>query len=265
MNFPNENDLVISEFEPSSSALSDVGQKLGDTASDIGSGKISLRIGRKPTALPLIPFAKANGKPISSSFQALLTSYEPWVIFYSIGIQDTGDLRSVVRFGLTTRLLNQPTAGVVSVFPETQYLSVGGGAATWSAALGVSGELASPTDNDPGDDKTKSLLSGLATGSLGISGSAKADMGMNVSLSVITPLIITTGANDDQSQWTFTRGPQNLLVGDQIVGHVVLLKKPVSEVLKVETTLFVDIGLLWIFARRYKCKKPVTVEVRLAT
>src|SRR4051794_3341509 len=114
------NYFVVSNFEPSA-ALSGVGEKLGEIPTDIESGKITLRFGRRPYAVPLIPFAKARQRKISDKFQFLFQAYEPWAVFYAIGIQDTGDLRNVVRFGVKIRLVNHPTAAIASAFPETSY------------------------------------------------------------------------------------------------------------------------------------------------
>jgi hypothetical protein len=214
--------------------------------------------------VPLVPLAKLAGKKISDDFHLLLRAYEPWIVVYTIGIQDTGDWRNVSRFGLKVELLEQQSAGVVTVFPESTCLHLGTGKAEWKGALGVSGSLSAAFGEDQSTDATtKAMLGQLSPFGVKASISSSADMTVTMSFDVVTPLITTTGANDDITRWTFTRGTSELLLGDQTVGHVLLLPKPVIGPLTVKATLFADIGLLWVFAKRFDVREPVTLQINL--
>lgn len=263
---PESNDfLVMSDFVPDSPALSGVGLTLGEgDNSDVALGRISLRIGRRPRAIPLVPLARRSGKTISDDFHLLLRAYEPWIMFYTIGIQDTGDWRNVARFGLKVQLMDQPSAGVAAVFPESSCLRLGAGKAVWRGAFGVSGSLSAGLDGDQGGDETANdLLGPLA--SLGVRAglSSSADVTLRMSFDVVTPLVTTTGANDDTTQWTFVRGTSDILTGDQTLGHILLLPKPAMGPVMVRATLFADIGLLWVFTKRFTTREPVTLEINL--
>jgi hypothetical protein len=89
--------------------------------------------------------------------------------------------------------------------------------------------------------------------------SITSDIAMCLRFKVLSPLLITTGSNDDVSQWTFTNGPEGLLVGDQTVGQVLLLPKPVTQMPAVTGTVFADIGLWGIGSRRYG--QPVEAQI----
>lgn len=259
-----EDYLVLSDFEPSSRALQGVGVTLGESDADVGLGRIQLRIGRRPRAIPLIPLARRGGKKIDDAYHLLLRAYEPWIVFYTVGIQDTGDWRNVARFGLRVRLVDQPTAAVAAVFPESSCLLLGGGKTEWSGSLGISGAVSlSANDDEEEDAATVSLLSPLRSFGVDAHVSSRTDVVLKLKFQVVTPLVITTGANDDETQWTFVQGANELLTGDQIVGHILLLPKHSIGPLKLEATLFADIGLFWVFTRRYKSRSNAILQVEL--
>lgn len=258
---------------PASPGLGEILQKYGgsmpadgggDDPYDLKRGRITLRIGRRPYAIPLTSISRASGQQASDEYADVLSAYEYWAILYSIGIQDTGDWRNIIRFGLTVRLQESTDARVASVFPETQMLSLGGGDAKWEGALGVSGALVpSPVSSNPG---LNSALQTLAAQIAAAGANARFDVGANLvmglSFNVLSPVIVSTGVNDIQSSWTFTQTPDKLLHGDQVVGHVIALRKPAVGYLRLEAQLFTDLGLLYVFTRRYK-GAPVLLDIKI--
>jgi hypothetical protein len=190
---------------------------------------------------------------------------EYWVIIYSIGIQDTGSLRNIARFGLKVRLSAEQRARVISVFPETQMLKLGGGKVRWAGAIGVSGALEadlSPANLVP-NAVLSEILGRVASAGAKMELDTRADVALSLTFTVLSPLIVSTGVNDEQATWTLTQAPNQLLRGDQVVGHVIALPKPAVGVLRLKAELFADLGLLKVFTQRYT-GAPLDLEVCLS-
>lgn len=254
----NENDLIIAEddLHPVSPTLAKLGKTLGSRPDegDIDTFRLRLRIGRRPFAVPLQGINRSMKRKASNQYSTLLSSLEYWMIVYSIGIQDEGDWRNVVRFGLKVRLPDQEMIRVISVFPETQMLRLGKGKAQWKGTVGVSGALdATLQPMDFGENPAlSSMLNPLISTGMSAAVDTRADAALGLSFDVLSPLVVATGENDIVSAWSFTQAPDNLLVGDQLVGHVVSLPRPSAGSLSLEAELFADLGVLSIFTSRWK-------------
>jgi hypothetical protein len=190
----------------------------GEPAADEGeiiSHRLRLRVGRCPDALPLRTLTKLKQRDFAEEYRPVLRGFEPWVVFYSVGIQDSGAFFTVARFGLRVRLLDKPRASVRSVFPETRLLDLGSGEIKCQTSIGLTGHL------------DKSIVAGVALPDLvtanlpdiEISSSGKADVALNLRFSVLTPNIVATGVHDDESAWTLSQGPSGLLRGDPAPIH----------------------------------------------
>jgi hypothetical protein len=233
------------------------GQRAADEG-EIIRHRLHLRVGRCPDALPLRALTLLKQTDFAEEYRPVLRGYEPWVVFYSVGIQDSGAFFTVARFGLRVRLLDKPRASVRSVFPETRLLDLGSGEIKFQTSIGVTGHL------------DKSIVAGVAVPdfvsanlpNIDISSSGEADVALNLRFSVLTPNIVATGVHDDESAWTLTQGPSGLLRGDQIVGHVLLLPRYTRSPLRVRATLFADIGLLSVLTFRYQ-SEPVDLDIPL--
>jgi len=258
--------LEAGDLRPVFTRLEALSATFGDNANpDIDSGRLSLRIGRRPLAIPLRTVNKNLRRHASDTYSRVLSTLEYWVIMYSIGIQDTGDWRNIARFGLKVSLSTEQRARVISVFPETQMLKLGGGKASWTGAIGVSGALEadlSPAGLVP-NAALSAIIGQVASAGAKMELDTRADVALGLTFSVLSPLVVSTGANDDQASWTFTQAPDRLLRGDQLVGHVIAIPKPAVGMLRLKAELFADLGLLKVFTQRYT-GAPLDLEVDLS-
>jgi hypothetical protein len=240
--------------------LSHYEKQYGGEPGEIDVARIRIRIGRQPLAVPLESVAALNKPRLPEDYDKLLRAYDPWMVTYGIGIQDTGSTITAVRFGLRIRFVNRKDVSVASVFPETRLIDLGSG--EFQAGIGVNGHL------DP-DILPGNILSSVGGGmpipgfDAKFSSSGKADVALNLKFRVLSPNIVATGIHDDESAWTITRDQTKLLVGDQILGHVIFLPKHTRGPMTVRATLFVDVGLIApIFTWRF-ISEPIDLEVPL--
>jgi hypothetical protein len=262
---PDYCEIYVKSFHLRPHELEGVDTDFGSEPGEVDFAGLRLRVGSRPSALPLRHLTELHQTKLGNEYDSLLESYEPWIILYSIGIQDNGSPLTVARFGLRISLINQPRASVRSVFPETRLLDLGGGEWQYQTNVGLTGHLEASMVAGaalPAPFSANLPSAKLPETKFDISSSGKADVALNLKFRVLTPNIVTTGVHSDESAWTFTQSPSELLLGDQIVGHVLLLPRHMVGPLRVKARLFADIGLLTVFTWRFE-SDPLELEIPL--
>lgn len=229
----------------------------GGEEADLNFHSILLRIGRKPVARNIRKLYEKSGRVIPEGLE-IFESYDLWLLSNSFGILNRGGFRHVQQVGFHIRLPESPRCSVLSIFPKTEFVKLGGIKLEMEAEIGVNGRLSVPK---VALDPVLSLEELSGGGKLALS--SEASVVARVSLSLISTAIQAIGAGDNESQWVFERmlGGEPLL-GDQMVMQVILTPRRLRK-LTVTASVFANVATCGVLSTKLSGAE-LTLDVTLA-
>jgi hypothetical protein len=191
-------------------------------ANELKDRRIRVRLAERPTARNLRTLLEAGGKPLPADI-SLYAGYRIWLLSLTVGIVREGGWRDVTQLGLQVELPESPRFTVLSLVPETRFVTHLDGKLECHVNVEANGSV-----------KVPDLP--LPTSGLPVSAGASADMklgagvGLDLSVSVLTPVVIATGKGDRRAEWVL-EPEREPLVGDQELLLTMLAPLNVDEVL----------------------------------
>jgi hypothetical protein len=188
--------------------------------------RVRLRIGERPIVRDLKRVHRTMGKTLPPDFE-VFSAYNIWMILFAVGIVRESGMREVDRFGFAVTFPDSPRVTVLSVLPQTRFVTRAGASLKAEAAVSLNGSATLPEAVAHALSQSDVLS---ADASLKIS--TEANVFGTLSFSVLTSVIQAIGTGGRHAEWQFEKSEQPL-VGDQHMAIVLLAPKSVEQL---ETT-----------------------------
>lgn len=184
----------------------------------------------------LVPQADQDASVI-----ALRKRFALWVVPHSFGVIKRSGLSEPVEVSVALEFSSDGgTCSIVSMFPGPQYIELGtlsvggdakiGGRAPFDIASGV---LSPNGEMEPGAVGSTGGVTALP--SLGVNLGARVDLGIGVSVNVISPIVSAVGVGGRSATWVFCRARESLLGRDIRLLAVIAVSKHSTEIVYTAT------------------------------
>jgi hypothetical protein len=213
----------------------------------IADAKVEAWLGRRPVVYDLARMLEAQKIPIPEQF-TLLNDHEIWVVFYAFGIHQRSNFNEVVRSRFEVEYAENPAVTIFQLFPTTELTTwgvvdvAGELCGKFAKEVQLSEETASASADSDKKGKVIPIPGLLDNAQANVKVGGKVSLSLN--LKVATSKLTAAGINNDYGLWEF-RKHDVPLVGDQQVGHVLLIKKPAASAIstiKVKLRFSIDVG-----------------------
>jgi hypothetical protein len=205
---------------------------LGGVDADVGLKQIRLRIGRRPTVRNLRKVYEFLSIDYPKDLK-LFDTYEVWLFSFNLHLMKDGGFQSVQQFGCQVKYPQEYAVSIVSLLPDSEFITMAGGQVKASATLSATGVAEVPTFG-ASFGGAKAQVGG------GIHVEASADAKVNLSFSVMADKVIATGIGDFLSEWSIKRGDKPLLGEQQFLNAVLVPKR--QKRLDVQVRAYVTVG-----------------------
>lgn len=208
------------------------GAKLGGSDPDVQVKQIRMRVGRRPTIRNLRRLYEVLELQCPKDLE-LFENYDVWIFAFKVHLMKDGGFGSVTQFGAQVRFPEDSAISIVSLLPDSEFITKGGAHLKASAALSVTGDAMIPE---------AAIAVGAATAKVGgdIRASVSGGAHINISMSVMTTKVLTIGTGDYVGEWSIRRGEQPLL-GEQSFLSTVLVPSGLND-LEVQLRAYVNVS-----------------------
>lgn len=209
-------DLFVSPYEL------DYGTK-GASDRSIADTGLRIQIGDQPLCMDLRGLYKAKHKELPADLM-ILDRYDIWLVFYTIGaIYTYGPTSDVLALGHEMEAQEEQSLYIIDMLPqssvrENKDVSV---EAQWT--VGVEGNVL--LTRKP-DNSLEPLL--LMGGNVKIDLSGETNIVGQLSFTLLTPGVQTTGIGASRGEWCFHKGEKPLL-GEQVMAQTLLVHRRAKE------------------------------------
>lgn len=218
-------------------------------------GSVQAWLGNRPVVHDIRKLLQAQEVELPTTFQ-LLASHEIWVVYYAFGIAQESNFKEVVRARLEVQYGEHPHVTIFQVFPTTEFTKWGEGGAAFETDFQLSEEVAMDPSAPAQEVATLPGLLPNVRAAVKVGGM----VALSINLSVATLHITAAGVNNDYGLWEF-RKHDEFLAGDHLVGHVLLVRGPVTAPVSARLRLSVDVGTFSFWtSSRYTQWVPVSIE-----
>jgi hypothetical protein len=228
-------DVVLTERQAANPFLEQLPLGPG-AASHITDPKVEAWLGRRPVVVGVSEFMQVHNLPEPEMFQ-LLNDHEIWLVFYAFGIYQRSNFKEVVRARFEVEYGDSPAVTIFQLFPTTELTTWGDTGGVFATDFQLSEET--PASKVAPGDKAAPITGLLGESHASVKVGGKVSLSLN--LKVATAKLTAAGINNDYGLWEF-RKHDVPLVGDQQVGHILLVRKPVGSAVKAKLRLSIDVG-----------------------
>lgn len=204
---------------------------------DISECNIDVRISEEPISENFFKKSELDKTPLGSEYQTLYERFDLWLIKHSIGIIDRSKSCDITEFGY--KLSYEDKVQILEMTPQTKFIKPKlTGGFQFQACFKANGEAAVPEINLNTQPVDLALSADMNT-------EVKTDIGLVLSMPALSPLIQTSGQYSKYGEWSIKKDATPL-VGDQILTHIILAEKGLSE-LKYKCRVYCNIKKFGIF------------------
>lgn len=219
---------------------------------EVGKGSIlkdliSIRIGIKPIIYNLKKLYEMEGKKIPSEIQ-IFTSYNIWIVNYYVSVLKLGGYDGIKQIGLKVDYKQPSTINILDVLPKTEFIKKIDGKLTFDANIGLNGQANFKKNTDKFSKEDFSFGFG---GKLNFS--TDNSLVGNLSFSVLSPSIMSTGVGSNLSEWVINK-ENNPLYGDDLMFTNIILVDRFTNTIEVNAMVYSTISIYNLIPSRRSSK-----------
>lgn len=184
--------------------------------------KIQIDIGRRPIVKNLRALFELKGTALPEDL-AIFKNYDIWLVTYTINILKAGSFKHLKEIQLDIEYLSTvkgktPPVTIIELFPQTKFKKIIDGKLLFDATIDINGRAAASTATGSAAAFTETLSAG---GRLEVSANAGAVC--NITFSMVTSEIVSTGTGHYRGSWILRQADGNPLLGDQLLMQTILV------------------------------------------